>query len=104
MPGGRARGLSRACRWVLAGCGSEAPTPIVLTGGMPRIGLRSAVMDAQGFAACHEHPQGNIPPRAVIATRSHSRIVDALSQGVMRPHAAGLSAQQIDDLARYLKQ
>lgn len=112
MPSGRARGLSRACRWVLvllsawmlAGCGSGAPKAVVLIGGMPQVGLRSAALDSQGFAACHDHPQGNVPPRAVIAARPHSRIVDALSQGVMRPHAAGLSAQQIDDLARYLKQ
>jgi len=67
-------------------------------------GVPAATLYAQRCAACHDHPQGNIPPRAVIATRPHTRIVDALSRGVMRPHAAGLSAQQIDDLARYLKQ
>ena len=67
-------------------------------------GVPAATLYAQRCAACHDHPQGNIPPRAVIATRPHIRIVDALSRGAMRPHAAGLSAQQIDDLARYLKQ
>ena len=67
-------------------------------------GVPAAMLYTQRCAACHDHPQGNIPPRAVIATRPHTRIVDALSRGVMRPHAAGLSAQQIDDLARYLKQ
>jgi hypothetical protein len=67
-------------------------------------GMPPATLYAQRCAACHDHPQGNIPPRAVIAARPHPRIVDALSRGVMRPHAAGLSAQQIDDLARYLKQ
>ena len=67
-------------------------------------GVSPATLYAQRCAACHDHPQGNIPPRAVIAARPHPRIVDALSRGVMRPHAAGLSAQQIDDLARYLTQ
>jgi outer membrane protein assembly factor BamB/type 1 glutamine amidotransferase len=67
-------------------------------------GVPAATLYAQRCAACHDHAQGNIPPRAVIATRPHSRIVDALAQGVMRPHAQGLSARQIDELARYVKQ
>jgi len=67
-------------------------------------GLAPSALYAQRCAACHDHPQGNIPPRAVIAARSHSRIVDALSRGVMRPHAQGLSARQIDELARYVTQ
>jgi len=65
-------------------------------------GVAPATLYAQRCAACHDHAQGNIPPRAVIAARPHSRIVDALERGVMRPHAQGLSARQIDELARYL--
>lgn len=67
-------------------------------------GATPATLYAQRCAACHDQPQGNIPPRAVVAARPHSRIVDALERGVMRPHAQGLSARQIDELARYLKQ
>jgi cytochrome c553 len=52
---------------------------------------------------CHDHPQGNIPPRQLIASRSHSRIVDTLTHGAMRAQAAGLSAHDIDAIARYLK-
>ncbi len=58
----------------------------------------------QRCAMCHEHPQGNIPPRAVLKTRSHERIVDALSKGVMRQQAAGLSARQIEEIAVFLKE
>ncbi|MEL1262890.1 ThuA domain-containing protein [Pseudoxanthomonas putridarboris] len=58
----------------------------------------------QRCAMCHDHPQGNIPPRALIAMRPHPRIVDALTGGIMRAQAQGLSADQIDELARYLKQ
>ena len=54
-------------------------------------------------AACHDHPEGSIPPRAVLATRSHARIVDALTRGVMRPYAEGLSSDEIDRLAGYLR-
>ena len=54
-------------------------------------------------AACHDHPTGNIPPRAVIAARGKARIVQALTAGVMRPQAAGLSAAEIDAVAEYLR-
>ena len=54
-------------------------------------------------AACHDHPEGSIPSRALLATRSHARIVDALARGVMRPYAQGLGADEIDRLATYLQ-
>ena len=54
-------------------------------------------------AACHDHPEGNIPPRAVLASRSKARIVDALSRGVMRPFAEGLQPVEIERLAESLQ-
>lgn len=79
----------------------EAPTtPSVAA---PATASSAAELYAQRCAMCHDHPQGNIPPRGVIATRSRERIVDALSRGVMRPQAAGLNEQQIEQLAGYLK-
>lgn len=69
----------------------------------PAAGADSAAIYAQRCAACHDDPQGNIPPRRVLASRSHERIVRALSSGVMRAQAAGLSAEQIEAMARYLK-
>ena len=67
------------------------------------IGLDGEAIYRQRCAICHDHPQGNIPPRRLIATRSHERIVETLSRGVMRAQAQGLSAEQIDSVARYLK-
>lgn len=57
----------------------------------------------QRCAICHDHAQGNIPPRRLIATRSHERIVETLARGAMRAQAQGLTAEQIDSVARYLK-
>jgi cytochrome c553 len=67
-------------------------------------GLDGAALYQQKCAMCHDHPQGNIPPRPLIAGRSHSRIVDTLTHGAMRAQASGLSANDIDAVARYLKQ
>lgn len=63
-----------------------------------------ATLYQQRCAACHDNAVGNIPPRALLKTRSHARILDALTAGVMKPMAQGLSAEQIESLARYLKQ
>lgn len=57
----------------------------------------------QRCAVCHDHPQGSIPPRAIIATRPHARIVEALTRGSMRPHAEGLSAAEVEAVARALQ-
>lgn len=54
-------------------------------------------------AACHDHPQGNIPPRAVLSRLPRARIVEALSRGAMRTQAQGLSARQIERVAEYVK-
>ncbi|MFT3817380.1 MAG: ThuA domain-containing protein [Rubrivivax sp.] len=61
-----------------------------------------ATLWQQRCAVCHDHAQGNVPPRALIAGHPLPRIVDALTSGLMQPQAAGLSAVQIDALARWL--
>ena len=66
-------------------------------------GLDGEVIYRQRCSTCHDHPQGNIPPRELIARRSHSYIVDVLTHGAMRPQAAGLGAGDIEAVARYLK-
>ena len=66
-------------------------------------GLDGEAIYRQRCAVCHDHPQGNIPPRSLIATRPHARIVEALSSGVMRAQAQGLNAAQIEEVAKYLK-
>ena len=58
---------------------------------------------AQRCAMCHDHPQGSIPPREVLARRSKAHIVDVLTNGAMRPYAQGLDAAQVEALAEYLR-
>jgi len=64
---------------------------------------RGAELFGQRCAACHDHPQGSIPPRAWIATRPKGAIVEALTRGAMRAQANGLSGHEIDALADYLR-
>lgn len=54
-------------------------------------------------AGCHQNPQGSTPPRTVIATQSHARIVEVMTLGAMRSHAEGMSAAEIDAVARFLQ-
>lgn len=77
--------------------------------GLREGGPSKAAMDdgkatnTQRCALCHEQTDGRVPPREMIALRSQLYIVDALTQGAMRVHAAGLNAAQIDVLANNLK-
>ena len=64
--------------------------------------VAAAVLYGQRCAACHDHPVGNIPPRAQLAARPRSRIVHALTEGIMKQHAAGLGPGDIQALAEYL--
>jgi outer membrane protein assembly factor BamB len=57
----------------------------------------------QRCAGCHENPGGRVPPRELISSRTHDYIVAALTDGVMRVQAEGLSAAEIEAVARYLK-
>jgi mono/diheme cytochrome c family protein len=65
-------------------------------------GLDGEALFKQRCAVCHDHPQGNIPPRAMLESRSRAYIVDTLTHGAMRAQAAGLSANDIDAIAGYL--
>lgn len=77
---------------------AAAPTPAPVNSA----GLSGAAIYQQRCAVCHDNAVGNIPPRSLLATRSRERIVDALTVGVMQQHAHGLSAEQVEDVARFL--
>lgn len=62
----------------------------------------AAAIFAERCAVCHDDPKGRAPGRPYLATRLPSEIVYALSRGVMRQQAAGLSADQFRALAVFL--
>lgn len=62
------------------------------------------VIYTQRCAICHDQPEGRVPPREWIASRSVNYIVDALTSGAMRAQSASLNATQIDALANFLRQ
>ena len=78
------------------------PGAAAATAAPPAAAADPAGLWQQRCAVCHDQPQGNIPPRALIAQHPPARIVDALTNGLMQPQAAGLSAAQIEALARWL--
>jgi polyvinyl alcohol dehydrogenase (cytochrome) len=53
-------------------------------------------------ASCHDHPQNNIPPRASLVYRSPETVHYALTEGLMKPMAAGLTADEIRELVLLL--
>ena len=55
----------------------------------------------QRCSMCHDHPREQIPPKAVLTSKPHDRIVQVLTSGVMQPMAAGLTTGQIDAVATY---
>lgn len=92
-------------RWIAARA-QAAPVADAQAAVAPPVpaNLDAATIFRQRCSMCHDHPQGNIPPKAVLATRSYQRIVDALDHGAMRVQAQGLSKEQIEAMARYLRQ
>lgn len=70
---------------------------------LPDSGLSGAALFQQRCAMCHDHPQGNIPPRSVLASRAREEIIHTLTQGVMQAQAAGLSEGDIAALADHVR-
>lgn len=66
-------------------------------------GLDGVAIYRQRCAMCHDHPQGNIPPRSWIAARPREEVIQALTHGVMRAQAAGLTPQDIEAVAGALQ-
>ena len=53
-------------------------------------------------AACHEHPTGRTPAREYLLSRLPSEMTYALTRGIMKQKAEGLTPEQIAGLASYL--
>jgi polyvinyl alcohol dehydrogenase (cytochrome) len=56
----------------------------------------------QACAACHDHPKDRIPPREQVARRTPEEVVQALTSGVMREQAAGLTLNERIAVATHL--
>jgi len=53
-------------------------------------------------AVCHDHARDRIPLRIIIERKSPEGVIAALTRGPMRPMAAGLSENDIKEVAIYL--
>ena len=56
----------------------------------------------QRCAICHDHAHDRIPLRIIIERKSPEGVIAALTTGAMRTMAAGLSQEEIRDVAVYL--
>lgn len=94
------------------GIGAAASVGVALACGAASVSLsQPAVQGAPGggevlFAArcksCHEPPVARAPSRDQLRSRTNEEIIEALTTGVMKPMAAGLSSGQILEVAAYL--
>jgi polyvinyl alcohol dehydrogenase (cytochrome) len=65
-------------------------------------GQEGAVLYKQRCAACHDAPQGRVPALGAIKQMSGEVIYGALSSGVMKRQAEGLSVAQIIKIITYI--
>ena len=63
---------------------------------------RGAPIFKERCAVCHENPKGRTPARVYLLSRLPSEITYALTRGIMKQQAQGLTAEQIAQLASYL--
>lgn len=88
---------------LLVSAGSSAASAAAPPDQGADTGNRGAMLYAARCAACHDHPRDRIPPRILISTvRAPEEVVAALTTGVMRQQAAGLSASDVRALATHL--
>lgn len=74
-----------------------ASTPAVTAGSDP-----GETIWKERCATCHENPNERIPPRPVVAMKTFQAVKFALTRGVMKPQAMGLTDQQLNDVSAYI--
>jgi polyvinyl alcohol dehydrogenase (cytochrome) len=84
----------------LAAYTADAPTPRSLA--VPADQSPQAQMFAARCGICHDKGLERVPTRAMLATRTPDAVVAALSTGVMRTQAAGLTTLEMENLANFL--
>jgi polyvinyl alcohol dehydrogenase (cytochrome) len=73
--------------------------------GVPKDGPASAPgskLYEQFCSACHDHPKDRIPARETIAKRTPDEVMQALTNGPMRPQASGLNMNDRVAVATFL--
>jgi polyvinyl alcohol dehydrogenase (cytochrome) len=70
--------------------------------GSPQQEPAGAALYKQKCAVCHDQPQERVPPLFLIRRRSAEDVTQTLTTGPMKQQAAGLSPEQIKDLAVFL--
>lgn len=94
--------MKSLCALLVAAAGSvglpqQAPPP------SPEILKQGADIYEANCAACHDHPEGRIPPRSFITvTKSPEYIIRALTNGPMMQQGSNLTPQQRIAVATYL--
>lgn len=78
--------------------GATAQTPAAAPG---KLADGAAVFDAR-CKTCHEPAVGRAPSKAELALRPKADVVQALTNGIMAPMAAGLSREEIDAVSAYV--
>jgi len=63
---------------------------------------RGAELFGQRCAACHDHPTGRIPPHYVLSHLTSDQVLETLTGGPMRQQAAGLSPEDLSQLAIFI--
>jgi polyvinyl alcohol dehydrogenase (cytochrome) len=88
--------LAAAMFWAASAHADDpVPTPSASQPGAP--------LYSERCAQCHDHPTGRIPPRTLLTiVKTPDQVIKALTQGVMREQAAGLTADQIAALAVFI--
>ena len=97
----RGGGMMAALIFALAPmCAVRADSDLVPA---PAANQPGAALYADHCAQCHDHPVDRIPPRAFLGiVKTPEQVVTALTGGVMKPMAAGLSPDQIKSLAVFI--
>ena len=94
-----ARAADEAAAAVLAAPSASAPASAPAEALNP---AQAASLWASRCAGCHEAGQGRTPSRAALATWRPEELIAAASTGSMREQARGLSAAEIQAIARHL--
>jgi polyvinyl alcohol dehydrogenase (cytochrome) len=88
--------------WIVAGVLAVLGVlPGTVSAQTPDTGAGKAVFENR-CKSCHEPAVGRAPGRADLANRPAADIVTALTSGIMKPMAAGLSQADISAVAAYL--